>query len=99
MGNHVVLSSVMIYGYPDSTAENYAKSRGNEFTSVMGDSDGNGKVNIKDATLIQKHLAQIDTIEEYKLQCADTDKDGNVTIKDATLIQKFIAHIIPLTNN
>lgn len=61
---------------------------------MIGDVDGNEKVNIKDATAIQKHVADITAIRMDKFVCADTDKDNKITVKDATRIQKFVAGII-----
>ncbi len=59
-----------------------------------GDADLNGVVNIKDATLIQKHIASIQNISDEGLPLADTDANGVVNIKDATLVQKFIAGLV-----
>lgn len=61
----------------------------------IGDTDGDGKVTIMDATEIQRHIAQLTTISDDRLTCADTDKDGKVSIMDATMIQRFIAQLIP----
>lgn len=66
-----------------------------EETYTLGDVDGDGKVTILDATQIQRHLAQLTTITNDRLECADTDKDGKVTIIDATQIQRFLAKLIP----
>ena len=57
---------------------------------ILGDADGNGTLDINDATLIQKHLASLETVSEDKLDLCDTDKDGYVSIKDVTLIQKYL---------
>ena len=62
---------------------------------ILGDVDKDDKVTIKDATAIQKHLAEIIIIEDENLAFADTDKDGKITVKDATRIQKFLADLIP----
>ncbi len=56
-----------------------------------GDTDLNYSVNVKDATLIQKHLAMIVTLDETQLLCADADLSEAVNIKDATVIQKHVA--------
>lgn len=66
-----------------------------ENLGFIGDVDGNGKINIKDATAIQKHIAKLIAIDETKFIYADTDKDNKITVKDATRIQKFLAQIIP----
>ena len=58
-----------------------------------GDANIDNKLNIRDATLIQKHLAKITTMSEAALELADFNKDSKVNVKDATSIQKFIAGI------
>ena len=60
---------------------------------MIGDADLNGKINIKDATTIQKHIAKIIELDEKALVCSDVNADTKVNIKDATAIQKFIAQI------
>jgi len=60
---------------------------------ILGDSDRSGEVNVKDATAIQKHLAEIATFDEAVLIFSDADMSGNINIKDATAIQKFVAGI------
>lgn len=60
----------------------------------LGDANMDGKLNIRDATAIQKHLAKIITLDETALELADFTQDGKVNIKDATNIQKRIAGII-----
>ena len=60
---------------------------------LLGDADVDSKVNVKDATAIQKHLASIIMLSETGLKLADADSSGNVNIKDATAIQKWVAGI------
>ncbi len=59
---------------------------------LMGDCDFSGKINIKDATLIQKHLAKMgvefDEIATFAANVINSDK---LNIKDATTIQKYCA--------
>lgn len=62
---------------------------------IVGDADGDGEVGVVDATLIQRHIAELDLLDEDRLECVDIDKDSKVTIMDATLIQRFIAQLIP----
>jgi len=60
---------------------------------ILGDVNGDGKVNIKDATQIQKFAAKLlDLTEDEKLR-ADVNSDGKVNVKDATAIQKYVAKI------
>jgi len=60
----------------------------------MGDVTLDGKLNIKDVTAIQKHLAKIVYLEGYALDVADYDLNGKLNIKDATTIQKVLAGLI-----
>ncbi len=60
----------------------------------LGDADLSGNVNIKDATLIQKHVASIENLTGKAASCADADVDGQLTIKDATEIQKYVAGLL-----
>lgn len=62
-----------------------------EVVGIIGDANKDGKVNIKDATIIQKHIAKMETGVEIVLEIADCFEDGKINIKDATLIQKFLA--------
>ncbi len=60
---------------------------------LLGDADENGKVNVKDATAIQKHLADIITLGDTGELLANVDGNDSVNIKDATAIQKWLAGI------
>ena len=57
----------------------------------VGDANGDGKVNIKDATLIQKSLALLTNLDDTATIVSDITDDGSVTIKDATALQKRLA--------
>ena len=72
---------------------NDASSIDGELYGLMGDSDSNGKVNVKDATQIQKAAAKILTLDETAEALADVDQNGKVNVKDATAIQKWAAKI------
>ncbi len=57
----------------------------------MGDINDDKKINVKDSTLIQKHLAKIISLnEKFKALC-DVDNNQKLNIKDATTLQKYIA--------
>lgn len=60
----------------------------------IGDVNMDEKLNIRDATLIQKYLAMLADLDEAALALADFDQNGKVNVKDATAIQKFLAGII-----
>ena len=59
-----------------------------------GDANCDGKLNIKDATTIQRHAAMIIKLDETALRLADVNADGKVNVKDATMVQKFLAKLI-----
>lgn len=58
---------------------------------VFGDVDGDGKVTIADATLIQKAAVDLVSFTNLQKQLADVNGDGTVTVSDATCIQKYLA--------
>ncbi len=59
----------------------------------IGDTNNDGVVNIKDATLIQKSLAEIATLDALTKNIADVWYDGTLTVKDATAIQKRVVNL------
>ncbi len=63
-------------------------------TVLYGDTDGDGEVNIIDATLIQRHLIGLITLDEAALQRAKVSGDGELSIIDATLIQRYDVRLI-----
>jgi len=71
----------------------YTASLYKDKTPLLGDVNLDGNVNIRDATAIQKHLANIETIEGLGKPASDYNQDGKITIQDATAIQKKIANI------
>ncbi len=64
---------------------------------LLGDVDMNDVVNVKDATLIQKAVANY-TLEVFNEDVADVDENNNIDIKDATAIQKWCAGTLPDSN-
>ncbi len=59
---------------------------------LVGDCDFSGKINIKDATLIQKHLAKMGVeFDEFASFAANVINSDKLNIKDATAIQKYCA--------
>ena len=60
---------------------------------ILGDADGDGKVTINDATMIQKYLAEFDMPDNFVLKACDTNGNGSVTISDVTAIQRYLAEM------
>ena len=59
-----------------------------------GDVDCDGGIDIRDATMVQKGLANVINLTKRELFTADVNGDGKTDIRDATLIQKRTANII-----
>ncbi|MBR3987684.1 MAG: hypothetical protein IKK10_00070 [Clostridia bacterium] len=60
----------------------------------IGDVNADGKVNIKDATAIQKYAAKLIELDKKAQIRADYNNDAKINVKDATQIQKKIANLI-----
>lgn len=58
---------------------------------LMGDTDLSGSVNVKDATLIQKGLANITTLSNTQYFAGNVISSDVLNIRDATAIQKWCA--------
>ena len=67
--------------------------------SLIGDVDQNGEISILDATLIQKYLADFESLSSEQILIADTDQNNDINIKDSTEIQKYLTGIISLLGN
>ncbi len=89
---------VSAYALPENAVINDtegsdASSIDGELYGLMGDSDANGKINVKDATQIQKFAAKLIELDETSEALSDVDLNGKVNVKDATAIQKWVAKI------
>lgn len=97
-GTYKKYDDLVIKGYTNSAAESYARDNGFTFISLgkvdrlLGDTDADDSVTIVDATVIQRHLAELPTAV-YIEAAADADQDGSVTIIDATAIQRWLAEL------
>ncbi len=58
---------------------------------ILGDCDSNGKVNVSDATQIQRYIAQLTVVEEFNFRAADVNIDTKLSVIDVTNIQRYIA--------
>lgn len=58
---------------------------------IIGDANLDNNVSIKDATIIQKSIANLFTLSEDARLLCDVNSNGGIEIKDATCIQKYIA--------
>ena len=89
------IDGLTIYGVPGSAAEQYANDNGFTFIeyvdAAIGDMTGDGKVNVRDVTAMQRHLAGLEELTDDRLALADVNTDGKVTIDDVTLLQRYLA--------
>lgn len=61
--------------------------------AVYGDVNGDGDITVVDATLVQKHVVQLETLSADKQILADVNGDNTISVVDATLIQKYVVHL------
>lgn len=64
-----------------------------EKSAYLGDADGDGDIEIRDATWIQRHVADIEIPFTISKTTADIDGDGNITVMDATQNQYYLANM------
>lgn len=62
-------------------------------SAVYGDVNGDGDITVVDATLVQKHVVQLETLSADKQILADVNEDNTISVVDATLIQKYIVQL------
>lgn len=73
-----------------TTAQPATEPSGN---AVYGEVNGDGDITVVDATLIQKHVVQLETLSADKQILADVNGDNTISVVDATLIQKYIVQL------
>ncbi len=57
----------------------------------MGDVNFDGKVSLRDASILQQYVAHITDLTNEQKAVADITGDGKITLKDATGVQVFVA--------
>ncbi len=62
-------------------------------TILLGDADLDNWVSVMDATLIQLHIAQLNTLSADGKIAADVDGDTKITVIDATIIQQWLSEL------
>ncbi len=76
---------------PITTEPTTAPNEYIEYT--VGEVDNADGINVKDATMILKHIVQLVTLSDETLLAADVNGDNLITVTDATLILKWIVGI------
>ena len=59
---------------------------------LVGDIDGDGEINIADATYLQKYLARMRSLSTIGRLRADVDLNSDVESIDVTYLQRYFAH-------
>ena len=59
-----------------------------------GDVNGDGKINVIDASVVRKAAAKVIVLDENQIAAADVNGDGKVNVIDASLIRKYAAKVI-----
>ena len=88
-----VSDELIMYGYIDNMAQSYASANSIDFAG-FGDADGDGLLNVRDATKLQRCLAGMDSIDDIRTYATDVNGDGVLSICDITYIQKYLVDYI-----
>ena len=62
--------------------------------ALLGDVNGDGKVNAGDLTKLARIVAKIDALDDSLKSVADVTKDGSVNAGDLTMLARYVAKII-----
>lgn len=76
------------------TTDNGLTSENVYFTinkALIGDTNLDGKIDIRDVTAIQRHICELELFTEEQLAVADANADGEINIADATHLQMYLA--------
>ncbi len=83
-----IVTTAAATAYPvDGGGDNQPVSDGE---ILLGDTNRDGYINIRDVSRIQKHLAMLLAMSDLEIEAADCDENGSISIKDATAIQEYI---------
>ncbi len=84
----------------ESSTSATESSSASEYVDVLiGDTNGDGRVSVQDATAIQAHIVSLSVLEGVPYVAADVNEDERITVIDATLVQKYIVDQIEEGNH
>lgn len=75
-----------------TTSPTFSSTDTSKTQGQIGDVNGDGNVDVADATILQKYLNKIAI--SINIEVADTNGDGTVNIQDVTHIQKYLAGLV-----
>lgn len=80
-------------GYEDWFNGCIAVINNSEPQPLLGDVDMDGDVDIQDATLLHRCLAEMTALNDDRFKPADVNQDGFVNVRDVTAIQRIVAEM------
>lgn len=87
--------NAVVFAPSNSLAIEYAMAHNVKYVCtdkyLLGDANGDSRVNISDVTAIQRHVAELENITGIRAKAADVNADSVVNITDATTIQRHLA--------
>lgn len=90
----VILAITILTSVFSISASATATTADNEIKAFpVGDADMDGELTIKDASLIQKAIAELCTLDDEQIYYADCNEIEGLQITDVTLIQMYLANI------
>ncbi len=90
-----VCSSLTTIVYENSYAHKYVIENYIEYkVIILGDINFDSRINVIDATTIQKYSVGKAEFNYYSLEAADVNKDGVINVMDATLVQGYSAGLV-----
>ncbi len=78
----------------DPSKPNDSQITDNESNAIRGDITGDGKVDIRDVTLVMQHVLGIVVLNSDQIKVADVNSDGVIDIHDVILITKYSLGLI-----
>ncbi|MEE1220116.1 MAG: starch-binding protein [Ruminococcus sp.] len=90
----IILAITILTSVFSISASATATTADNEIKAFpVGDADMDGELTIKDASLIQKAIAELCTLDDEQIYYADCNEIEGLQITDVTLIQMYLANI------
>ena len=91
----VTYDGLELHGNAGIDAETYANGKKIKYVAnggyILGDANGDGKFDVRDAAWVARHLAAGETIDVSTNPAADSNKDGKVTVRDAAAMARALA--------
>ncbi|MDE6729421.1 MAG: leucine-rich repeat protein [Oscillospiraceae bacterium] len=99
-----ISDTVVIYGYPGSTAQAYAEKYNREFVALdenpvnseilWGDANCDGTVDISDVVLMNRVYVGVDQVSAEGLRNTDVDQSGKIELADSMNVLKLLVHLL-----